>query len=137
MDPYVDTMAKRREDVLENVAIEKNRYFIIPQTYIIFSGLFCLPLDRDSRSALFDADRVPFQLDILIRQDRYYAVPQESSQGGVPYGFKLVKEFERGRKRYGLYENENFLPLGITFDRYVCEYQFHVSFSARIVLSVS
>ncbi len=25
MDPYVDTMAKRREDVLENVAIEKNR----------------------------------------------------------------------------------------------------------------
>lgn len=58
---------------------------------------------------------------LALASVKYYAVPQESSQGGVPYGFKLVKEFERGRKRYGLYENENFLPLGITFDQYVCE----------------
>lgn len=58
---------------------------------------------------------------LALASVKYYAVPEESSQAGVPYGFKLVKEFERGRKRYGLYENENFLPLGITFDSYVCE----------------
>lgn len=58
---------------------------------------------------------------LALASVRYYAVPEEDSQGGVPYGFKLVKQFDRGMKRYGLYENQNFLPLGITFDSYVCE----------------
>ena len=58
---------------------------------------------------------------LALASVRYYAVPEEDWQGDVPYGFKLVKEYDRGLKRYGLYENQNFLPLGITFDSYVCE----------------
>lgn len=50
---------------------------------------------------------------------KYYAVPKKTGEGGVPYGYRLVREFRRGGKQWLLYENENFLPLGITFDSYV------------------
>lgn len=56
---------------------------------------------------------------LALASVKYYAVPAKSAAGGVPYGYKKVKEFERRGKKYELYENENFLPLGITFDSYM------------------
>lgn len=50
---------------------------------------------------------------------KYYAVPAEAGGIGVPYGFRFVKPFRRGGKEWELYENDYFLPLGITFDSYV------------------
>ncbi len=52
----------------------------------------------------------------------YYAVEQ-GKEFQLPYGYKLVKEFKRGKKTYGLYENQYFLPLGITYDSYMTEEQ--------------
>lgn len=49
---------------------------------------------------------------------RYYSVPA-GDEKKVPYGYKFVKEFVRAGKTYKLYENQYFLPLGITFDRYM------------------
>ncbi len=51
---------------------------------------------------------------------RYYAV-EAGREESVPYGYRFVKDFERGGKFYKLYENNYFLPLGITFDSYVME----------------
>lgn len=50
----------------------------------------------------------------------YYAVEQ-GKEYQLPYGYKLVREFKRGKKTYGLYENQYFLPLGITYDSYMTE----------------
>lgn len=52
----------------------------------------------------------------------YYAVEQ-GKEYQLPYGYKLVREFKRGKKTYGLYENQYFLPLGITYDSYMTEEQ--------------
>ncbi|MCI8364417.1 MAG: YfhO family protein [Eubacterium sp.] len=52
----------------------------------------------------------------------YYAVEQ-GKEFQLPYGYKLVREFKRGKKSYGLYENQYFLPLGITYDSYMTEEQ--------------
>lgn len=51
---------------------------------------------------------------------RYYAA-EAGDEVKVPYGYKFVKEFVRGKKTYKLYENEYFLPLGITYDSYITE----------------
>lgn len=57
---------------------------------------------------------------LALASVKYYAVPEKlSAEGAVPYGYKKVKEYKRGGKTYGLYENKNFLPLGITFDSYM------------------
>lgn len=50
---------------------------------------------------------------------KYYTVPVHTGGVGVPYGFHFVKQFRRGGKQWELYENDYFLPLGITFDSYV------------------
>lgn len=50
---------------------------------------------------------------------KYYAVPVQTGGAGVPYGFRFVKQFRRGKEQWELYENDHFLPLGITFDSYV------------------
>lgn len=52
----------------------------------------------------------------------YYAVEQ-GKEYQLPYGYKLVREFKRGKRTYGLYENQYFLPLGITYDSYMTEEQ--------------
>ncbi len=52
----------------------------------------------------------------------YYAVEQ-GKEFQLPYGYKLVREFKRGKKIYGLYENQYFLPFGITYDSYMTESQ--------------
>lgn len=52
----------------------------------------------------------------------YYAVEQ-GKEFQLPYGYKLVREFKRGKKTYGLYENQYFLPLGITYDSYMTQDQ--------------
>ncbi|MCM1244874.1 MAG: YfhO family protein [Roseburia sp.] len=49
---------------------------------------------------------------------RYYAT-EADREDCVPYGYRFVKEFSRGGKSYKLYENDLFLPLGITFDSYM------------------
>lgn len=50
---------------------------------------------------------------------RYFAAPVGDGTDAVPFGFRFVREYNRGGKRWALYENEFFLPLGITFDSYV------------------
>lgn len=52
----------------------------------------------------------------------YYAVEQ-GKEYQLPYGYELVREFKRGKKTYGLYENQYFLPFGITYDSYMMEDQ--------------
>lgn len=52
----------------------------------------------------------------------YYAVEQ-GREFQLPYGYELVREFKRGKKTYGLYENQYFLPLGFTYDSYMTEEQ--------------
>lgn len=51
---------------------------------------------------------------------RYYTV-EADREDTVPHGYRFIKEFKRGGKFYKLYENNYFLPLGITFDSYVRE----------------
>lgn len=48
-----------------------------------------------------------------------YFVAEGEETAEVPYGYRFVKKFRRSGKDYSLYENEYFLPLGITFDSYV------------------
>lgn len=50
---------------------------------------------------------------------KYFAAPAEAGTDAVPFGFNFVREYSRGGKRWALYENEFFLPLGVTFDSYV------------------
>lgn len=52
---------------------------------------------------------------------KYYAVPVQAGGIGVPYGFRFVKSFSRGGNEWELYENDYFLPLGVTYDSYVKE----------------
>lgn len=51
---------------------------------------------------------------------RYYAV-RADRQDAVPYGYRFIKDFKRDGKAYKLYENDYFLPMGITFDSYMRE----------------
>lgn len=50
---------------------------------------------------------------------KYFAAPAEDGTDAVPFGFRFVREFSRGDKQWALYENEFFLPLGVTFESYV------------------
>lgn len=50
---------------------------------------------------------------------KYFAAPAGDGTDAVPFGFRFVREYSRGDKRWALYENEFFLPLGVTFDSYV------------------
>lgn len=52
-----------------------------------------------------------------------YCAVEQGKEFQLPYGYELVKEFKRGKKTYGLYENQYFLPLGITYDNYMTEEQ--------------
>ena len=50
---------------------------------------------------------------------KYYALPKGAGEEEVPYGFEFVREYRRGKKTWKLYENQQFLPFGITFDSYI------------------
>lgn len=42
-----------------------------------------------------------------------------SNAGVAPYGYKLISEEQNGDKVYYLFENQNVLPLGYTYDNYI------------------
>ena len=54
-------------------------------------------------------------LDSLLNV-KYFATTNKTA---VPYGYKLIKEEQRGDKSYYLYENLYTLPLGYVYDEYL------------------
>lgn len=52
---------------------------------------------------------------------RYHVLENEEDEKLLPYGYSLYKKVSRGEKEFYVYQNDQALPLGYTYDSYVKE----------------